>query len=405
MIPVSRLPRPVVPARLADVARTGGRFVTPVGRAALLVAAGAWLLGLRLGWQELFLAAACCVIALLLAIGFVIGRPTLEVGIDLQPARVSVGTPSAGRLVVRNQARARLRPLSVELPVGAGLATFRIPSLAKDTSHDELFIVPTERRAVVVVGPPTAVRTDPLGLFRRDAVEQKVTELFVHPRIILLDSLGAGLQRDLEGQVTPDLSTSDLAFHALRDYVVGDDRRYVHWRSTAKTGKLLVRQFQDTRRSRLTLIVDGAAASYRDDDEFELAMSVAGSIGVRAARDQQEVSLFAASHATSDASSRRMLDTLARGQLADQGQDLAALAARASRLATDTSVLMLITGSVISFAALKAAAVFFGPDVRVIAIRVEPGAPPGISRSGEVTVLALRILGDLPRLLSSGGAL
>src|ERR1700683_4558337 len=105
MIPVSRLPRPVVPA----------------ARAALLVPAGAWLLGLRLGWQELFLAAACCVIALLLAIGFVIGRPTLEGGIDLQPARVSVGTPSAGRLVVRNQARARLRPLSVELPVGAGL--------------------------------------------------------------------------------------------------------------------------------------------------------------------------------------------------------------------------------------------------------------------------------------------
>ena len=308
--------------------------------------------------------------------------------------------------MVTNQARARLRPLSVELPVGAGLATFRVPSLARDASHDELFVVPTERRSVIVIGPPTAVRSDPLGLLRREAVEQAVTELFVHPRIVPLDTLGAGLQRDLEGQVTRDLSTSDLAFHALRDYVAGDDRRYVHWRSTAKTGKLQVRQFQDTRRSRLTLVVDGGTASYRSGDEFEIAMSVAGSIAVRATRDQQDVSLIAAGHASSDANARRLLDTLARGELADQGQDLATLASRASRLATDTSVLMLITGSVISFAAVKSAAIFFGPDVRVMAIRVEPDAPPGISRSGQLTVLALRALADLPRLLAAaGGAL
>ena len=118
--------------------------------------------------------------------------------------------------------------------------------------------MPTDRRAVIPIGPPSAVRTDPLGLLRRDAVEQAAVELFVHPKIIGLDSLSPGLQRDLEGQATRDLSTSDLAFHTLRDYVTGDDRRHVHWRSTAKAGRLLVRQFQDTRRSQLTLVVDGA---------------------------------------------------------------------------------------------------------------------------------------------------
>ena len=133
------------------------------------------------------------------------------------------------------------------------------------------------------------MRTDPLGLLRRDAVEQVAVELFVHPKIIGLDSLSPGLQRDLEGQATRDLSTSDLAFHTLRDYVTGDDWRHVHWRSTAKAGRLLVRQFQDTRRSQLTVVVDGATASYRTEDEFELAMSVAGSICVRAVKDQQDV--------------------------------------------------------------------------------------------------------------------
>jgi uncharacterized protein (DUF58 family) len=385
------------------------QLTTPAGRSVLLVAAAAWALGVRLGWQELFLVAACCLIALVIAAGFVIGRPALDIAIELAPPRVRVGEPAAGRLIATNRSRGRLRALGVEVPVGHGAATFQLPSLPAGASHDEPFVVPTDRRAVIPIGPASAVRTDPLGLLRREGVGQAAVELFVHPRIIALESLSPGLQRDLEGQATRDLSSSDLAFHALREYVSGDDRRHVHWLSSAKLtsgepGSLLVRQFQDTRRSQLTVVVDGAAASYRTEAEFELAMSVAGSICVRAASDQQNVCLVAAGHAVTASSRYRILDTLARGELADAGQDLSTLAGRGYRLARDTTVLMLITGSVIPFRALKGAAVHFGPDTRVIALRCEPDAPPGLSRSGDLTVLALRALKDLPMLLTAGGA-
>ena len=243
----------------ARAARSAWHAASPVGRTVAVIAAGTWLLGLRLGWQELFLVSACCVIALVLAVGFVAGSPSLDVTIELDPVRVTVGAPAAGRLVAVNQSRTRLRPISIEVPVGASRAVFDLPSLARGESADELFVVPTSRRAVITIGPASAVRTDPLGLLRREAVEQAAVELFVHPRIVGIDGLGLGVQRDLEGQTTSDLSTSDLAFHTLRDYVSGDDRRYVHWRSSAKAGKLLVRQFQDTRRSRLTIVVDGAS--------------------------------------------------------------------------------------------------------------------------------------------------
>jgi uncharacterized protein (DUF58 family) len=378
------------------------QVTTPAGRGVLAIAVAAWLLGLRLGWQELFLVAACCLIALLIAAAFVIGRASLDISIELDQARVSVGTPATGRLVAASKSRARLRALSVEVPVGAGRATFHIPSLAVGTSHDELFVVPTDRRAVIQIGPPSAVRTDPLGLLRTEAVTQAAVQLFVHPKIIALESLSPGLQRDLEGQATRDLSVSDLAFHTLRDYVAGDDRRHVHWRSSAKAGKLLVRQFQDTRRGQLTVVVDGASGSYRTDEEFELAMSVAGSICVRAVRDQQNVCLVAAGHAVSAASRHRFLDVIAAGTLAETGQDLSALAGRGYRLAQDTTVLLLLTGSVIPFSALKSAAAYFGPDVRVIALRCEPDAPAGINQSGGLTVLALRTLTDLPMLLNAG---
>lgn len=386
------------------VARPVWKATTPTGRAAIGIAAAAWLLGLRLGWQELFLVAACCVIALLIAVGFVLSRPSLDISIELDPARVKAGSSAAVCLVATNRSRARLRQLTVEVPVGPTRADFQLPSLARNASHEEPFIVPTQRRTVIPVGPPRAVRTDPLGLLRRDAVEQTIVELFVYPQTIGLDMLSAGLQRDLEGQATRDLSTSDLAFHTLRDYVTGDDRRHVHWLSSAKVGRLLVRQFQDTRRSQLAVVVDGATASYRSEDEFELAMSVAGSICIRAVRDQQDACLVAASHAVTASSQRHILDTLARGRLADHDQDLARLAGRAVRLAPDTTVLMLLTGSVIPFSALKAAAVYFGPDVKVMVIRVEPDAPPGISRSGEMTVLAVRTLTDLPLLLNTAAS-
>ena len=41
-------------------------------------------------------------------------------------------------------------------------------------------------------------------------------------------------------------------------------------------------------------------------------------------------------------------------------------------------------------------------SVRVIALRCEPDAPPGLNRSGDLTVLALRSLTDLPGLLNAG---
>ena len=154
-------------------------------------------------------------------------------------------------------------PILVELPVGLSAARFVLPPLTPGDAHEELFVVPTSRRGVIQVGPATTVQGDPLGLMRRTLTWTERTELFVHPRTVALESLGAGLLRDLEGSTTEDVSMSDLAFHALREYQPGDDRRYIHWRSSAKAGKLLVRQFLDTRRSHVTVIVDPDPEQYR----------------------------------------------------------------------------------------------------------------------------------------------
>lgn len=386
----------------APVARRTRPFVallTPVGAGVLAVGLLAWLLGVELGWLELFLAASACLLALGLSVPFVLGGAVLDTRLDISPDRVFVGTPSAGRLVVRNGSGRRLLPVQVDLPVGGAVARFDVPSLGGEQEHEEIFVVPTQRRAVIRIGPALCVQGDPLGLLQREVSTSPSIELFVHPTVVAMPALASGLLRDLEGQTTRDLSHSDLAFHTLREYVPGDDRRHVHWRSSAKAGKLLVRQFLDTRRSRVTIAVDAATASYRDEDEFELAISAAASLGLRCLRDELDVTVVAGGQATTPTSGRHLLDTLSRSSLGGEERGLAAATSRAGRLASDTSLGVLVTGSTITFAELRAAAVRFGPDVTPLALRVEPGAPAGVSSSGGMTVLAVRLLADLPRLL------
>lgn len=108
--------------------------------------------------------------------------------------------------------------------------------------------------AISSSGPAVSVRGDPLGFVRITVGMTDRVELFVHPVTVPLEPLGTGPPRDLEGCTTNDVSMSYLAFYALREYVPGDDRRHIHWRSTAKLatstqdGRFLVRQYLDSRR-------------------------------------------------------------------------------------------------------------------------------------------------------------
>lgn len=371
--------------------------VTRLGWMVVAVAVGAWVLGWRLGWIEMMLLASAALILFLLCALLMLGRTHLSVDVQVDPERVVVGGAAAGQVQITNTSRHALLPIAVELPIGSGTARFQLPLLRGGSAHEELFVVPTERRGVIPIGPALTVRGDPLGVVRRAVSWTQVTELFVHPTTVPLEPLSSGLLRDLEGQTTNEVSMSDLAFHALREYQPGDDRRYIHWRSSAKAGRFLVRQFLDTRRSHITAVVDSDANSYVDSEDYELAISAAASVAVRALRDEQEITVLAGSHAVPRGQGQTVLDTFSRAELADHG--LADLAQRAGRIAPDTSVALVVTGSRVPFVELQRAGAHFPPEVRVVALRVDPASPTGISGSSTLTVLTLNALRDLPALL------
>jgi uncharacterized protein (DUF58 family) len=85
---------------------------------------------------------------------------------------------------------------------------------------------------------------------------------------------------------------SDLGdeFVTLREYEVGDDLRRVHWRSTARTGELMIRQDEARWRSRAAVVLDVLPGAH-DAASFEVAVEAAASVTARLARLRRRVEL------------------------------------------------------------------------------------------------------------------
>ncbi len=380
-------------------------IVSPLGWIVALAAIASGVAALLLGWAELGYLALTLAAGLLVAALFLIGRASYRVTIELSPRRVVAGERAFGRLLVANTASRRASAGRLELPVGRGQAEFDIPALAPGAEHEELFAVPTARRAVIVAGPAIAVRGDQLGLLRRRVRWAEPVELFVHPRTALLAPSAAGLVKDLEGQTTPTLTSNDLAFHALRPYEPGDDRRYIHWRTTARTGTIMVRQFEETRRSDLVLLHHGERRAYADpdsdapDSEFELGVSIAASIAQQTIRDGTKARILAEDRELRTATVGALLDDSCRLAPAQRYATPREFARDATVLLPTPAVVVLVTGSLTSVADLRAIETVFPGGTELVAIRAEAGAEPRLQAVSRVRVLTVGTLADLPKLL------
>ena len=401
--------RAVVAAGFGRVAAV----VTPLGWTLLAVIPLALGFGYGLGWLELVIVGFASIGLVVIAVIYLVGRNALTIELRVAHSRVVVGESAIGTVIAGNPGRPRTFGITVEIPVGTGLAEAVLPGLRRGATFAHDFVIPTQRRGVVSVGPVRTVRADPVGLVRRELIWTQVAELFVHPRTIGIPSLSTGMIRDLEGNPTRDLSTNDVSFHALREYVPGDERRNIHWKSTARTGTYMVRQFEETRRSHLVIALSLASGDYASDEEFELAVSVAGSLGVRAIRDARTVSVVASERTPQFAKRKvyavRMLSTVSRSRLLDdlalvEHAESALSIADVARVTGDqspgVSVAFLICGSLVTPQDLRAASTQFPPGVDVIAVVCDPESTPGLRRVSGLSVLTIGYLEDLQKSLA-----
>ncbi|MBX3098138.1 MAG: DUF58 domain-containing protein [Salinibacterium sp.] len=391
--------------------------ITPLGWSVLAVLPVALAVGYGVGWVELIVVAFALAALIVIAFIYLIGRSSIVIELRIPHNRVVAGERAVGEVAVSNPGRRRTFGVTVEVPVGAGLAAAALPGLARGATFDHEFSIPTLRRGVIPVGPVRTVRADPIGIVRRELVWTDVAEVFVHPRTISIPSMSTGFIRDLEGNPTRDLSNNDVSFHALREYLPGDERRYIHWKSTARTGTYMVRQFEETRRSHLVIALSLASSDYASDEEFEMAVSVAGSLGARAIRDARTVTVVA-SEVTPQFAKRkvfavkllstltrtRLLDDLAVVERIDTALTITDVARVTGEQAGGVSVAFLVCGSGATPQELRAASTKFPADVDVVAVVCDPDRPPGLRRVAGLSVLTIGFLEDLQKSLARSAA-
>ncbi len=372
--------------------------ITALGGTAIVAALVCTVVAMATGWSEFAVLALTIAIALVVSGLFLIGRSSYSVTIGLYTQRVVAGEQATCALTTVNTGGRRLLPSRIEVPVGSALASFRIPALAPHADTEDLFVIPTTQRSVITIGPAVSVRGDALGLLRRQVRWTAAHQLFVHPRTVRLAGASTGMLRDLEGQPTRDLSSNDVSFHALRPYVPGDDRRYIHWRTSARTGALMVRQFEETRRTHMVLALSADPGEYVTADEFELAVSAAASLGLQAIREERPITVCVGPWMVPATSGQRLLDGFSGVRSVD-GAGLLRGALAGATAVPNASVAVLLCGSQPEAALIRRAGSAFSIGVRVVAVRAAAGRPVTMAAVGSVDVGTIGELADLPTVM------
>ena len=372
--------------------------VTPIGWGSLVLLAACGLTGAVMGWQEAWSAAAAVGIVAVSAWLWLIPRGGYSVNHDLLEPRVTVGDHALIRLTVTNPRTRPLLPSRMEMPVGPGRAVFVVPTLTPGAVHERGFVLPTQRRGIVTVGPVLAVQRDPVGLLQHERSLSTPQHIHIHPRTVRLGTVLHGVLRDIEGAVTQDLSSSDVAFHALREYVPGDDRRNVHWRTTARTGRLMVRQFEETRRSSLLVLLSTRHDDYAGEEDFETAVSIACSLAMDAIQDGREVRFITQIGALPTSSALRMLDTSCLLSTGEDDVSCDLLVRHACTAHPEASIVVLVTGQRVDRATLARARGFAHASMVTVTLRA---GQQGLSRhhAGTMPVVDMDRLEQLPTAL------
>src|SRR5262245_26134984 len=262
------------------------RGLTTRGRSFLAAAAAAAFSAIVLGEKDLLRVAILLAALPLLAAAYVgQTRYRLACTRSVTPARIPVGSPARVVLRLSNLSRLPTGTLLLEdrLPYALGSRPrLVLERLGGQRASTVAYTVRAEVRGRYEVGPLVVRLTDPFGLCELTRSFTTTAHLTVVPQVVALPAVR--LAGEFAG--SGDSRARSVAVHgeddiATREYRHGDDLRRVHWRSTARTGELMVRREEQPWESRATIVLDTRARAHRGEGptaSFEWAVSAAASV-------------------------------------------------------------------------------------------------------------------------------
>ncbi len=241
---------------------------------------------------------------------------------------------------------------------------------------EQTYFIEPQRRGVYSIGPVKLETTDPLGLFVFHASVNCQTEIVVHPEPLFARDRSVGGEgshgiRERDGKTRKG---EGMEFHGVRDYQSGDELRRIHWRTTARTGKLAVVEFERAYQQNIIIALDLARGSVYGtgrETTLEYAIKVAATLADRTLKAGGGVTLITQmTRATvkpregdPEAARFQLFDILAKAK-AESDTSLAA-SLQAARLGEGTHYAVLTSGGDAQLTAFLANRITHGDSVIV----------------------------------------
>lgn len=280
----------------------------------------------------------------------------LELTRHTRTLRSKVGDLWEEKFVLRNDSS--LPKLWVEVQDGSTLPNHRagqVVNIGGQSHRAWVTGTPCRRRGKYNLGP-TAIRTcDPFGLFPRARLIKPMQQLVVYPATVSLGELNLW-GGELPGGTTAHKWTHTVTPNAasVRDYIPSDSLNRIHWPSTARAEKLMVKEFDADPTADLWLLVDldqQAQWGLGDDATEEYAVTITASMAAHFLNQGRAVGLVAYGQRHEvippDRGSRQMLKTLEElAVLRAQGHTpLGEVIAAEARRFSHNSCVLVITAS------------------------------------------------------------
>jgi len=251
---------------------------TSRGWQALVIGAAVFLGARLIGTTQLH-QLAYALFALVIAalvLGYFAARG-LKFSRSLPNSRFSARVPARIDILISNDSSLNSSRIEVvdRLPEPRG---FESPPLGKGGGAAVEIPVTFPRRGLYNLGPAEVLAVEPFGLLRFSRGFPETTEVVVYPEIHELGDFpiqGGAIEAGVRGA----RGQRGDEFAGLREYRRGDDMRHIHWKSVARTGELVVREFSLQAPLRYTIALDLRRRGLKvPEAEIETAVSEAASV-------------------------------------------------------------------------------------------------------------------------------
>lgn len=358
----------------------------PSGRGLLVFGAGigVWFAARITGSATLHMVAVGLVVLPFAAAGLARwGRQRMRIRRRLSDMRAQPGQRVHVELEVENQSLTRTSFLLVEdrLPPALGRsARLVIAAMGPRARQRVRYSLTPRLRGRYTLGPISVDLSDPFALTRLRVEFDQREELVVAPEV---ESLTGGSDSPFGVAsgfaLTRHLFRTGDEFYTMRQYVEGDDLRRIHWPSVARSGALMIRQDESTRRSNAVLFVDtrDSAVGQSHSPCFEKVVSAAASVGVLLLRYGFSLKLTTSQMPPQRVGEEALLDALAgMGHHASRAPSTGLTHLRMVATMDTTLVTVGAPPPPSELASLLRAGGTFGPKIAVLVHPTDPGALP-----------------------------